>query len=373
MTAYPTLGFDPVGNDEATSREIATKLRTTTNRLLEVKDVLSGTGDQEWQGRTAVAFRDSVDGELRPRVEDAWSSFDVATRAFDNWVDSLWDYRRRADDLEIEAREVAERVSAASSALSGLTAPGADAPQADKDDYDKARGDARDLLTSRQGELEGVLTRARSLKTEVEDHADQVATSLQTAMDAAPDEPGFWGKLGEAISDVVTALGEAFDWFMEHVAPIIQKLAKIIGAIATILAIVAFVVGFVFPPAFALAGTLGTIAKVASFVDLGIQGLRVLHGEPGALQGFALSAGSMLLGMGIAKGIGPIATNATTNIRNGPLVPVLAGVSVGTNGGAAVATQAIQINPDFFHSMVYWGITSYQDLKGSGDTLDEEL
>ena len=282
-------------------------------------------------------------------------------------------YRRRADALETEAADAARAAEAAAQHLDSLQEPGPDADDAARTAYRDDRAAAGTRMRSAQGDLEDVLARARALQGEVEDHAAEVAGAFDTAMDIAPDEPGIFGKLKDVVSDIGHALGEAFDWFMETLAPIIQKLAKVIGALATILAIVAFVVGFVFPPAFALAGALGTVARIASFVDLGIQGLRVLHGEDGALQGFVLSAGGMALGMGAARAIGPIATQATSNIRTGLFVPQLSMVGGGSMGGASVAAVSYSINNDFFHSLAYWGVTSYQDLTGSADTLDEEL
>lgn len=371
--AYPHLGFDPVRSDEAAGRAAAQRLRTTVNRLVEVLDVLSGTGDQAWEGRTAEAFRDSVHDELRPRVSQALDSFSTASKAFDGWVDALPSYRSRADALETEAADAAKAAQAAASHLDSLQAPGADADDAARTAYQDDRQAASTKLSSARGDLEDVLARARTLQGEVEEHASTVAGAFDTAMDVAPDEPGFFGKLKDVVSDIGHALSEAFDWFMETLAPIIQKLAKVIGALATILAIVAFVVGFVFPPAFALAATLGTVARIASFVDLGIQGLRVLHGEDGALQGFVLSAAGMALGMGAARAIGPIATQATSNIRTGLFVPQLSLAGAGGMGGSSVATMSYAINNDFFHSLAYWGVTSYKDLTDSSNTLDDEL
>lgn len=369
---YPTLGFDPVASDEGVGAEIATELRGTARRLGEVDDVLNGSGDQRWEGRTAEAFRSSVDEELRPRIREAYQSFTTASRAFDRWVNDLPSYRRRADSLEAEATQAAQRVSQAGQRLSTLQEPAPDADRATRERHDADLAAGRASLSAAQDELQEIIARARSLREEVLGLAAEVAHAFDTAVRAAPDKPGILGQIGEVASTIGDWVAQGFDWVMDNLAPILQKLARIVGAVATILAIVAFVVGFVFPPAFALAGTLGTIAKVASFVDLGIQGLRVLHGEEGALQGFALQGAGMLLGMGAARAIGPIAMNATTNIRQGLFIPQLAMVNVGSHGGAAVAAKAIAINPDFFHSLLYWGVTSYRDLRDSGQTIYEE-
>jgi hypothetical protein len=372
VSGYPTLGFDPVASQEAASDEIADELRAAVRRLGEIDDVLNGTGAQRWEGRTAEAFRASVDEELRPRISEAYHSFSAASRAFDRWAAELPSFRRRADALEAEAAQAAQRVSQVSRDLGGITEPGADADRATRDRYSEDLRQARSALSSAQGELADIVRRAEALRAEVVARAEEVAGTFDTAVRAAPDEPGIFGRIGEVVSEIADKLAQGFDWVMDNLAPILQKLARVVGAVATILAIVAFVVGFVFPPAFALAGTLGTIAKVASFVDLGIQGLRVLHGEDGALQGFALQGTGMLLGLGAARAIGPVAMNATTNIKQGLFIPQLAMVNVGSHGGAAVAAKAIAINPDFFHSLLYWGVTSYRDLEGSGRTIHEE-
>lgn len=373
MNSYPTLGFDPVDSDEGTCLDVARELREATGRLGDVDRVLGGTGASVWQGRAADAYRDSVGHELRPRVSEAHQAFSAASRAFDGFASALPGYRRRAEALERAAATAASRVDDVLGAMRSLTDPGpAATPEAISDHAERQRCLSSDLGTA-QGDLQGLRDDAQRLRSEVEGHADDVASAFDTAAKSAPDEPGFWERAGDFISDAVDKLGEAFDWFMENLAPLLQKLARVIGAIATILSIVAFVVGFVFPPAFALAGTLATVAKVASFVDLGIQGLRVLHGEDGALQGFLLQGAGMAAGFGLARALGPIAINTGDILRGGMYTPVLAGVSLGSGGGGATASLAMTVSPDFFNALTYWGVSAYRELDGSMTTLDEEL
>jgi hypothetical protein len=373
LIAYPTLGFDPVDSDEATCLDVARELREATGRLGDVDRVLGSGGESVWQGRAADAYRDSVGAELRPRVSEAHQAFAAASRAFDGWASALPGYRRRAEALERAAAAAAQRVDDALGALRDLVDPGpAATPEAISDHAERQRGLSSGLDTA-QTELRGLRDEAERLRSEVEGHAGDVAGAFDTAARTAPDEPGFWERAGEFISEAVDKLGEAFDWFMETLAPLLQKLARVIGAVATILSIVAFVVGFVFPPAFALAGTLATVAKVASFVDLGIQGLRVLHGEDGAVQGFLLQGAGMAAGFGLARALGPIAVNTGDILRGGMYTPVLAGVSYGTRGAGATATAALTVSPDFFHALTYWGVSAYRELDGSFSTLDEEL
>ncbi|MFJ4296137.1 hypothetical protein [Curtobacterium sp. NPDC089689] len=379
MTAsYPTLGFDPVASDSATGADVAAELRAATEKLAEVDAVLSGTGEEDWEGRTAEAFRSAMSEELRPRVRAAHQSFSEASRAFDGWVGELPRYRTRADALEQEAAAAATSVQTAMSYRSSIESPADDADQQAKDDHDDAVRDADLAVSAAHDALQGVLSRARALQAEVTERAGVVATAFDTAMQAAPTEPGWLERAGQWASGLVDwkALGdfisEKFDWFMENVAPILQKLAKIIGAVATIVSVVAFLVGFVFPPAFAVASVAGTVAKVSSFVDLGIQGLRVVHGERGAAQAFVVQGAATVVGMGVARAIGPVATEATSNIRAGAFVPQVSFAGIGTNGGGAVATASYAVNNDFFHSAMYWSITSAKDLVDSGTTLRDE-
>lgn len=378
MTTYPALGFDPVASDHATGADVAAELRAAANKLAEVDAVLSGAGKQDWEGRTADAFRSAMSEELQPRVREAHRSFAAASRAFDGWVADLPEYRTRADALEEEAAAATANAQSAGTNRSSIDALSADADQQEQDDHDDAVRAADRAVTAAHDALQAVLARARSLRDEVTARAEVVAAAFDTAMQAAPAEPGWLERAGDWAAGLVDwkafgdFISEKFDWFMENVAPILQKLAKIIGAIATDVAVVAFVVGFVFPPAFALASVAGTVAKVSSFVDLGIQGLRVVHGEQGAAQDFLVQGAATLVGMGVARAIGPIATEATSNIRAGALIPQVSFAGMGTGGGGAVATASYAINNDFFHSAMYWSITSAKDVMDSGDTLREE-
>jgi len=99
VTTYPALGFDPVASDHATGADVAAELRAAANKLAEVDAVLSGAGKQDWEGRTADAFRSAMSEELQPRVREAHRSFAAASRAFDGWVADLPEYRTRADAL----------------------------------------------------------------------------------------------------------------------------------------------------------------------------------------------------------------------------------------------------------------------------------
>ena len=71
MTTYDALGFDPAPGDTSRGQELARRLRSATRALEQMDAVVSGTGDQQWQGQAAEAFGDLVASDLKPRVHEA--------------------------------------------------------------------------------------------------------------------------------------------------------------------------------------------------------------------------------------------------------------------------------------------------------------
>ncbi|WP_425336650.1 putative T7SS-secreted protein [Streptomyces profundus] len=107
---YPALGFVPCPGDEPTATGIAQDVRQTATTLSDIVFLLSGTaGPGQWRGRSAEAFRESFDDDFRPKVEAARDSFAVAASALEDWSRYMPGAQNRARNLEIEAREAANR------------------------------------------------------------------------------------------------------------------------------------------------------------------------------------------------------------------------------------------------------------------------
>src|SRR4029078_3596685 len=129
----------------------------------------------------------------KPRIEEAWSSFDTASRALDRWVLDLRSFQSRADALEIEAEQARQEMASAQTALAGM----GDKPH----DPDKAatftqqQNARQSALSGKQAALDDVIARAHTLADETPTSATTTAGALQTAMDAAPDEPGLWDRI----------------------------------------------------------------------------------------------------------------------------------------------------------------------------------
>lgn len=187
------LGFDPAPGDTSQGQDMATTLRNVTNALEQIKNVVSGTGDQHWEGKTAESFRGLMSEDLKPRIEDAWQSFDTASKALDSWVLDLGSFQSRADALEIEAEHARQDISAAETTLNGMgDKPDDPAKAATFADKQTANQDA---LSGKQAVLDDIIARAHTLAGEATDSATTAAGALQTAMDAAPDEPGLWDRI----------------------------------------------------------------------------------------------------------------------------------------------------------------------------------
>ncbi|RLV55559.1 hypothetical protein D9V41_10750 [Aeromicrobium phragmitis] len=357
MTAYPHLGFDPVASDEGSGASIAYQLRRTASRLDEMIGLLEGK-DGTWQGRSAEAFRASVDDELLPRAREARESFSLAARAVDGWVGDVPGFRRRAQLLEDEAAAAASQAVAAQQRLDGLVAPAEDAPE--REQFDRDRRAAERAVSAAQGDISRILEDARRLQDDVEARGAEVATSLTTAMNIAPDKPGLFASLADF--DIGEWLSDAADWFMDDFLPALQELARVVGAVATIAAFVCTILTPFFPALAALAGAFALIGRIAGLVDLAVSGINMLAGKEGAFGEFLVGAVSTVVGAKIGSMVGPI---VEANLNMGALVPVIAGV-----GSSGTATLAFQVNQNFLPSAVYWGITNFRDVSGAVDELD---
>jgi hypothetical protein len=78
-------------------------MKQAATALNEIANVLHGAADGEWRGEAAVAFRDLLDDDLRPKIDRARDAFDDGHRHISSWSTDLSDYQRRARQLEADA------------------------------------------------------------------------------------------------------------------------------------------------------------------------------------------------------------------------------------------------------------------------------
>ncbi|MEV7884229.1 putative T7SS-secreted protein [Streptomyces sp. NPDC002817] len=223
---FPVLGFVPCPGDHVAVDKVAGSIRHTAEALGEIKRVLKGAADGDWRGKAAIAFRELLDDEFRPKIEDAHDSFDEAKGVIQSWSDYMEDKQKKARSLEKEAAEakgVADKANEKAESES-------------KKKPSSGSGDAPDAV-------EDVRKRARTLHADYEEEGKNAAKRLQKAIDIAPNEPGFWEKLGESISNALDSITDAAAWLHDQAIELLGKLAPLLDLIGDIAGLLSAVTG----------------------------------------------------------------------------------------------------------------------------------
>lgn len=311
---YPTLGFDPTPGDTYKVSTLTSTLSNVSVAMNEISNVLHGAADGDWRGDAAMAFRDLLDDDLRPKVDKACSAFGDAHRCMSSWSASLEHFQSRARTLERDA------AGAVGDAKTDAKTDAAD---------DKKDGSAP---TTPPGETpedaaDTYRTDAWSLNTDYVDEGKRIAGMLQDAIDIAPEEPGWFDSLVDSIGDFFDEIGDFLadigDWVMEMLqkfAPLLDLLGDIAGLLSTVLGLLAFIPGlqFLALPALILAGVglgmhyLSDVGKSGSFL------------QPLTTADFWLEAGGVALGA-VGFGVASKLTKVATAAGNTRMVPQLIG------------------------------------------------
>ncbi|MEU6678218.1 putative T7SS-secreted protein [Streptomyces sp. NPDC046925] len=250
LESFPALGFIPCPGDHDSVERVADALRETTGALGEIKRVLRASDDGAWRGKAAVAFRELLDDDFRPKIDEAFDSFDSAKNVARSWADYMRDKQKVARRLEREAAD-AEVQRAAT--------------EGDKGEPESiSKRGSRDATPDGPDPVEEVRKRARTLRSIYEAEGEAAASRLKRVIDAAPDEPGFWEELGEKIGDLLDEAGDFLaklhDYAIEYlgkVAPLLDLIGDIAGVLSAITGLLAFIPGLQFLAAASLflAGT----------------------------------------------------------------------------------------------------------------------
>jgi hypothetical protein len=246
---YPTLGFDPAPGDVAAIREVATTTRRTATRIAETRDALRriGTDTGYWRGKAATEFIGKV-GELPGYLERADSSSAEALRALESWLNDLTEFQRNARSYEDEAastRAELERARALRDRLRAQESAAASEEERQqlRDEFQRAQAQVDRLDTA----FSRVLDSAHRLADHHDARAREVAQLIRAAADHAPPEPGFFERVGDALSDLVDFVAsipdEIWEWVKEN-KYLIAALADVFSDISTILGITAIFLPF---------------------------------------------------------------------------------------------------------------------------------
>ncbi|ALV51596.1 phage tail tape measure protein [Streptomyces althioticus] len=272
---YPNIGRNPTPGSVEDTRELAKRLGSLASELGTAVRQLERIECGAWKGKTAVAFTEYVGQDVTPLVRKSYESFGKASRALHRWADELADFQDEAARLD----------KAAGKALDA------------KDTAEKeAKGKGSDDLATAAGDVDGVIQKVHGLEERYKQAAARIGKELDKAADIAPNEPGFWDKLGQSIADAWDATG---DWLKEH-ADLIKVIGDVLSDVTAVLGMLA-IVTLPFPP---LAAIFGTAALIGSGLSLAAHGVAKAAGADVSWLQVGLDAVGLLPGIGLfGKGI----------------------------------------------------------------------
>ncbi|MGW1216245.1 enoyl-CoA hydratase/isomerase family protein [Streptomyces sp. NPDC002499] len=257
------------------TRDLAKQLGKLAGELGTALGELERIECGAWKGKTAIAFTEYIGQDVTPLIRKSHDSFDKASRALHRWAGELQDFQGRADRLE---KSAGEKLDARSKAEA------------------KAGGKGSDDLAKTSSAVDGVIQQVHDLEEDYRQAARKISKELDKAGDIAPDEPGFWDKLGSGIANAWDATG---DWLQEH-ADLIKMIGDVLSDITAVLGMLA-IVTLPFPP---LAAIFGTAALIGSGLALAAHGIAMAAGADVGWMTLGTDALGLLPGIGMfGKGV----------------------------------------------------------------------
>ncbi|MBZ6228597.1 enoyl-CoA hydratase/isomerase family protein [Streptomyces olivaceus] len=273
--AFPNIGWDPTPGNVDDTRDLAKKLGSLASDLGTAMRELERIECGAWKGKTAIAFTEYIGEDVTPLIRKSFESFDKASRALHRWSNELEDFQGEANRLEKSAgKKLDERADAEA----------------------KADGKGSKELGEASSAVDGVVQKVHDLEERFKEAARLIGKELDKAGDLAPNEPGFWDKLGKGISDAWDATG---DWLKEH-ADLIKAIGDVLSDITAVLGMLA-IATLPFPP---LAAIFGTAALIGSGLTLATHGVAMAAGADVSWATIGLDAVGLMPGIGMfGKGI----------------------------------------------------------------------
>ncbi|MFI1755616.1 enoyl-CoA hydratase/isomerase family protein [Streptomyces sp. NPDC020571] len=273
--AFPNIGWDPTPGDVEDTRDLAKKLGGLASDLGTAARELERIECGAWKGKTAIAFTEYIGEDVTPLIRKSFESFDKASRALHRWSNELKEFQDEANRLEKSA---------------------GDKLDARADAEAKADGKGSKELGEASSAVDGVIQKVHDLEERFREAARNIGKELDKAADIAPNEPGFWDKLGKGIADAWDATG---DWLKEH-ADLIKAIGDVLSDITAVLGLLA-IVTLPFPP---LAAIFGTAALIGSGLTLATHGVAKAAGADVSWGTMGLDALGLMPGIGMfSKGI----------------------------------------------------------------------
>ncbi|MGW1619852.1 enoyl-CoA hydratase/isomerase family protein [Streptomyces sp. NPDC002172] len=263
------------------TRNLAKQLGKLAGELGTALSELERIETGAWKGKTAIAFSEYVGQDVTPLIRKSHESFDKASRALHRWADDLQDFQDRADRLE---KSAGDKLDAESQAKA------------------KAGSDGSTDLAKASSAVDGVIQKVHELEADYRAAARQVSKELDKAGDIAPDEPGFWDKLGTGIENAWDATG---DWIKDH-ADVFKAIGDLLSLASGVLGLLAIItapfepLGAIFAAAAMITSGAALlthlVAKAAgadvSWTEIGFDALGVLPGVKGLTGSAELAKGA---------------------------------------------------------------------------------
>ena len=359
MTGFSALGFDPAPGDVSAVRAIVHRLDRGLGSVDSALSLLTHGADASWQGEAADAFRDAMDADFQPQLEDIGDAFRTSRTALSLWADELADFQIRARELEDQAADALAQVVRHDAERDTLLNHARIATLTEAEQHDLRR--ASSLASTYSGQLDSLRAQADRLQRDADARASTAAASLKESASTLSMHGGsFWDKVGSSLSDVWDAVSDGFDWFMTNVMPILED---IIDTIGPILAVVALFTPFM--------PILGTIAIALAVAAVAIDGLQALRGEEGAAAEFWMGLGGLAVGGALGK-MGASLGNGTREV----FTATINGGGMAFAGGGAAAgslTLALRFNPSALTANTMWMATKLTEAHVSGVELQTAL
>ncbi|POX51540.1 hypothetical protein C3489_19850 [Streptomyces sp. Ru71] len=273
--SFPHIGWDPTPGSVEDTRDLAKKLGALAGELGTALRELEQIECGAWKGKTAVAFVEYVGRDVTPLIRKSHGSFDKASRALHRWANQLQEFQTEADRLE---KAAGEKLSAEADAKA------------------KAGSEGSDDLGKASGAVDKVIRDVHDLEDRFRRAAAQISKELDKAGNIAPDEPGFWDKLGHGIADAWDA---TTDWLKDH-ADLIKLVGDLLSDLSGILGLLA-IITLPFEP---LGAIFGAAALLTSGLALLSHGLAMAAGADVSWMTLGLDSLGLLPGIGaFGKGV----------------------------------------------------------------------
>jgi phage shock protein A len=300
---FPALGFDPAPGTISAIQQMVDNLGTVAKDLGEARDTMLkvGQGGSIWEGKAAEAFHGKV-GEVPGYLAKAHQSLGDAAKVLEGWANDLNSMQRTAADYETQAEAALRTLrSAQANPNLGLAGQQFDTGQALREAQSKYDA-AKAQVDTANADLEHIHQAATRLLEQHQGLADEVAKALRKAKDEAPEEPGFFGRIGEWMNDIAEGIAnlakDAWQFIKDH-ADLIAKIGDVLSAIGTVLSVVAVATSWI-------PGVNAVTAAAAVGVSAAAMGTHLLAKAAGADVSWTkigFDAIGMIPGGGSAKGV----------------------------------------------------------------------